>query len=439
MINSPLNPIGRVFDAEEMAVIARALENSNTYAICDEVYEHLTFDGRPHIPLASLPGMRERTVRVGSAGKIFSLTGWKVGWLTGPRAMISVITKAHQFITFTTSPALQLGVAHGLRREMESAMRLTARLQANRDLLARGLSELGFAVLPSEGTYFLTAGIQNLTNEKDRAFCERLVREAGVALIPLSEFFTGPDRPDTYVRFAFCKQKSGDRGSTGAIEKAFPAWLSFGNGTRRACPRPFAAHEASPVEATRVLLDRIARLDEKTNAFCLVDEGPTLEQARAAEARWITNTPLSPLDGVPVAIKDLFLTPGWPTLRGSRTIDPHQNWNDDAPVIARLKQSRCSALGQSNHARSWLEGCHGFARSPASPEIPGIWRRRPAARRVVLRRRSRHGWRPWRWAPTGGSIRIPASFSGVFGIKPQFGRVRRGRHRRSAPWRISVR
>jgi N-succinyldiaminopimelate aminotransferase len=208
MINSPLNPIGRVFGAGEMAAIARVLAKSNAVAICDEVYEHLTFDGRPHIPLATLPGMRARTVRVGSAGKIFSLTGWKVGWLTGPRATISVIAKAHQFNTFTTSPALQLGIAHGLRHEMESAIALTKRLQVNRDLLMDGLRELGFAILPSEGTYFLTAGIQNLTNEKDRAFCERLVREAGVALIPLSEFFSGPGRPDTYVRFAFCKQQN---------------------------------------------------------------------------------------------------------------------------------------------------------------------------------------------------------------------------------------
>jgi N-succinyldiaminopimelate aminotransferase len=208
MINSPLNPIGRVFDTHEMAAMARVLANSNAVAICDEVYEHLTYDGRPHIPLATLPGMRERTVRVGSAGKIFSLTGWKVGWLTGPRALISVIAKAHQFLTFTTSPALQLGITHGLKHEMESAIALARRLQDNRDLLTSGLKELGFAILPSEGTYFLTAGIQNLTNEKDRAFCERLVREAGVALIPLSEFFSGPGRPDTYVRFAFCKQRN---------------------------------------------------------------------------------------------------------------------------------------------------------------------------------------------------------------------------------------
>lgn len=208
MVNTPLNPIGRVFDADEMAAIARALRESNAYAVCDEVYEHLTYDGRPHISLATLPDMRERAVRVGSAGKIFSLTGWKVGWLTGPRELISVIAKAHQFLTFTTSPALQLGVAHGLAHEMETAVALAARLQDNRDLLAEGLAEIGFDVLPSEGTYFLTAGISGLTNEKDRAFCERLAREAGVALIPLSEFFSGPSRPDTYVRFAFCKQRA---------------------------------------------------------------------------------------------------------------------------------------------------------------------------------------------------------------------------------------
>lgn len=213
MVNTPLNPIGRVFDATEMAAIARALRESNAYAVCDEVYEHLTYDGRPHISLATLPGMRERAVRVGSAGKIFSLTGWKVGWLTGPRELISVIAKAHQFLTFTTPPALQLGVAHGLAHEMDTAVALAARLQDNRDLLAEGLAEIGFDVLPSEGTYFLTAGISGLTNEKDRAFCERLAREAGVALIPLSEFFSGPSRPDTYVRFAFCKQR-------GVIEEA---------------------------------------------------------------------------------------------------------------------------------------------------------------------------------------------------------------------------
>jgi N-succinyldiaminopimelate aminotransferase len=212
VINSPLNPISRVFTRDELEALAQAVRRVGAVVICDEVYEHLTYDGRPHIPLATLPGMRDRVVRVGSAGKIFSLTGWKVGWVTGPKALVEVVAKAHQFLTFTTPPALQLGVAHGLAQEMDFPLSLRGQLQTNRDILARGLSEIGFEVLPCEGTYFLTAGIAGLTNEKDRAFCERLVREAGVALIPLSVFFAD-GTPDTYVRFAFCK-------SQGLVEEA---------------------------------------------------------------------------------------------------------------------------------------------------------------------------------------------------------------------------
>ena len=129
LINSPHNPAGRVFSREELDGLARAVSGTEIVVICDEVYEHLVFDGRAHIPLAALSGMRERTVRIGSAGKIFSLTGWKVGWVTGPRELVSVVTKAHQFITFTTSPALQTGVAHGLTHEMDFPIQLTQRLR----------------------------------------------------------------------------------------------------------------------------------------------------------------------------------------------------------------------------------------------------------------------------------------------------------------------
>jgi N-succinyldiaminopimelate aminotransferase len=207
LLNSPVNPIGRVFDEEEMRALAAALSKSNAVVICDEVYEHLTYDGRPHIPLATLPGMRERCVRIGSAGKIFSLTGWKVGWVEGPRALVDVIANVHQFLTFTTPGALQLGVAHGLAHQMDFPKALAARLEGNRDLLARGLHELGFGVLSAEGTYFLTARIDGMTNENDRTFCERMVREGGVAAIPLSAFFPGGG-PEIYVRFAFCKQRA---------------------------------------------------------------------------------------------------------------------------------------------------------------------------------------------------------------------------------------
>jgi aspartate/methionine/tyrosine aminotransferase len=205
MVNTPLNPIGRVFDRDELELLAKFLRRYDSYAICDEVYEHLVFDGRSHVPLISLPGMRERCVRVGSAGKMFSLTGWKIGWIAGPAKLVQVISKAHQFNTFTTSPALQLGVAHGLAHEMDYAIRNTRELQEKRDIIAGALKAAGLDVLASEGTYFITASIRNLTNEPDRDFCVRLTREAGVAPIPLSAFFSG-GAPTDLVRFAFCKK-----------------------------------------------------------------------------------------------------------------------------------------------------------------------------------------------------------------------------------------
>jgi aspartate/methionine/tyrosine aminotransferase len=206
VLNSPLNPIGRVFDPEELAGVAHVLGQSKAVAICDEVYEHLVYNGRPHLPLMSIPGMAERTVRVGSAGKMFSLTGWKVGWVTGPAALIDVIAKAHQFLTFTTPPALQRGIAYALANEMDFTLGLSRALESNRDLMAARLKRLGFDVLPCEGTYFLTADIRGLTNERDDDFCRRLVREAGVALIPLSAFFENGE-PGYLVRFAFCKKR----------------------------------------------------------------------------------------------------------------------------------------------------------------------------------------------------------------------------------------
>ncbi|HTW35093.1 MAG TPA: aminotransferase [Rhizomicrobium sp.] len=206
LINTPLNPIGRVFDDRELDALVRVLQKSNAVVISDEVYEHLVFDDRKFEPLIKRPGMAGRVLRVGSAGKMFSLTGWKIGWVTGAAPLVDVAAKAHQFLTFTTSPALQLGVAHGLTHEMDFTLRLTRELQEKRDLLANGLKRMGFDVLPCEGTYFLTAGIRKLTNEPDTVFCERLTREAGVALIPLSAFFDG-NKPDHLVRFAFCKKR----------------------------------------------------------------------------------------------------------------------------------------------------------------------------------------------------------------------------------------
>jgi N-succinyldiaminopimelate aminotransferase len=221
LLNNPVNPIGRVFSAEELNALADAVRATDAVVISDEVYEHFTFDGRGHIPFASLPGMRERSVRIGSAGKIFSFTGWRVGWVMGPKAMMYGIANVHQFVTFAAPPAQQLGVAHGLAHEMDFPLNLSKQLQANRDLLASGLSALGFDVLPAEGTYFLTAGIAAIATENDRAFCGRMAREGGVAAIPLSAFFA-EGGPKTYIRFAVCKQRA-------VLEEALArlkAWLS---------------------------------------------------------------------------------------------------------------------------------------------------------------------------------------------------------------------
>jgi N-succinyldiaminopimelate aminotransferase len=220
LVNSPHNPIGRVFDIGELDALARVVARSNAVVICDEVYEHLVFDGRRFEPLIKRPGMAERALRVGSAGKMFSLTGWKIGWVTGAAPLIDLVAKAHQFITFTTSPALQLGIAHAFAHEIDFTLELTRELQEKRDLLARGLARIGFDVLPCEGTYFLTAGIRKLTNEPDTVFCERLVREAGVALIPLSAFFDA-DTPDHLVRFAFCKKRAVIEDAVARLERHF--------------------------------------------------------------------------------------------------------------------------------------------------------------------------------------------------------------------------
>ena len=207
LINSPHNPSGRVFSRTELEGLADIVRKRNLLLICDEVYEHLTFDGVPHIPLITLPGMRERTVRVGSAGKIFSFTGWKIGWIMGPATLISPIMKAHQFVTFTTSPALQIGVAHGLDHEQDWYLALPKQLGHRRDSLVAGLTAAGWRTMPCEGTYFVTADFRPLSNSGDLDFARALTVEHGVTTIPLSVFY-GSDAPKHFVRFAFCKKQS---------------------------------------------------------------------------------------------------------------------------------------------------------------------------------------------------------------------------------------
>ncbi len=206
MLNTPMNPTGKVFDAAELGFIAELLARHDAYAVCDEVYEHLTF-GIRHLPLMTLPGMRERTLRIGSAGKTFSLTGWKVGYVTAPTRLAEVVAKAHQNLTFTTPPNLQRAVAIGLAKNDAYFAGLAAALAAKRERLADGLTALGLEVLPSRGTYFITADFTALGfPADDEAFCRHITEHAGVAAVPLTAFYDAPDPPRTYARFAFCKQ-----------------------------------------------------------------------------------------------------------------------------------------------------------------------------------------------------------------------------------------
>jgi len=211
IFNTPMNPCGKVFTREELTFLAGLIEQWDTYAICDEVYEHLTFDGAPHIPLMTLPGMRQRAMRIGSAGKTFSLTGWKVGYITAGPALTGLIQKAHQNLTFTTAPNLQRAVAVGLGKDDAYFASLSTALQDRRDQLAAGLAEVGLGVLPTQGTYFITTDFAPLAarvgfNGDDVAFCRHITEKAGVTAIPVSAFYEEGDAPRHYARFAFCKR-----------------------------------------------------------------------------------------------------------------------------------------------------------------------------------------------------------------------------------------
>jgi aspartate/methionine/tyrosine aminotransferase len=207
LFNTPMNPTGKVFTAAELAFIADLLVRHDCYAVCDEVYEHLTFDGWRHVPLMTLPGMFERCMRIGSAGKTFSLTGWKVGYVTAPASLAPLVAKAHQNLTFTTPPNLQRAVAVGLAKDDAYFASLGPALAAKRDRLGAGLAAIGFGVLPVHGSYFITTDFSPLGFDGDDvAFCRHITEAAGVTAIPVSAFYDGPDAPTQYARFAFCKQ-----------------------------------------------------------------------------------------------------------------------------------------------------------------------------------------------------------------------------------------
>jgi N-succinyldiaminopimelate aminotransferase len=205
LVNSPHNPTGTVFSRGELEVIAGLCREHDLIAVTDEVYEYLTFDAAEHVPLATLPGMRERTVAISSAGKTFSVTGWKTGWITAPPEFVRAAQTVKQFLTFTVSAPYQRAVAYALRQELDWVEALRTSLQAKRDKLTEGIQAAGLTALRAQGTYFVQADVRPLGFTDGRDFCRVLHEKAGVVAIPTQVFYDS-DAGDPYVRFAFCKR-----------------------------------------------------------------------------------------------------------------------------------------------------------------------------------------------------------------------------------------
>jgi aspartate/methionine/tyrosine aminotransferase len=207
VFNNPLNPTATVFSNEDLSLLAAFCRKFDAIAISDEVWEHVVFDGRKHQPVLGLEGMRERSVKIGSAGKIFSLTGWKVGFVCAAPHIMKVLAKSHQFLAFTTAPNLQAAVAYGLAKDDAYFEGMRKNFARSRDRFTDGLRTLGFDVIPSQGTYFVNIDIAPLGETDDVAFCRRLVMEHGVAAIPVSAFYA-EGAVKSVVRFCFAKKDS---------------------------------------------------------------------------------------------------------------------------------------------------------------------------------------------------------------------------------------
>ncbi len=206
LINSPHNPTGRVLDEAERAAIVQVAIDADLVVITDEVYEHLTFDGNRHVPLATMPGMFERTITLSSAAKTFAMTGWKVGWATGPAELIEAVRRTKQFLTYTSPGALQHGVAVGLAMGDEPIEAIRSGLCAQRNLLIDVLAEAGFEAPVPQAGYFVIADAAWTGASDGMAFCRRLPETVGVGAIPLSSFYLEASRAGALVRFAFCKR-----------------------------------------------------------------------------------------------------------------------------------------------------------------------------------------------------------------------------------------
>ena len=220
IVNNPHNPTGRLFDADELETVAAVAREHELIVISDEVWEHVLLDGRAFRPISALAGMAERTIKVGSAGKIFSLTGWKVGWLVAAPSLADVVARAHQFLTFATAPNLQAAVAFGLDQGDGWLAPMQARFQRARDRLSAGLRGAGYTVLDAASTYFLCVDLHaSGVGADDETFARAAVESAGVAVIPLSPF-AERDPPRHLVRLCFGKKDETIDAGIAAMAKA---------------------------------------------------------------------------------------------------------------------------------------------------------------------------------------------------------------------------
>ncbi|MFF4966898.1 pyridoxal phosphate-dependent aminotransferase [Streptomyces sp. NPDC001037] len=208
LINTPHNPTGTVLTRDELAAVAELAVERDLLVVTDEVYEHLVFDDAEHTPLATFPGMRERTVTIGSAGKTYSFTGWKVGWVTGTPELVTAVRSAKQFLTYVASGPFQYAVAEALALPDAYFEAFRQDMQTKRDILAAGLAEAGFKVFDTAGTYFITTDIRPLGETDGFAFCRSLPERAGVVAIPNAVFYDHREAGAPFVRFAFCKRAS---------------------------------------------------------------------------------------------------------------------------------------------------------------------------------------------------------------------------------------
>jgi N-succinyldiaminopimelate aminotransferase len=207
LINTPHNPTGTVLTRTELAAIAELAVERDLLVVTDEVYEHLVFDDAEHVPLATFPGMRERTVTIGSAGKTYSFTGWKVGWVTAAPELVTAVRSAKQFLTYVSAGPFQYAVAEALALPDAYYDDFRRGMRARRDILAEGLTQAGFEVFQPAGTYFITTDIRPLGEKDGFAFCRALPERAGVVAIPNAVFYDDREAGAPFVRFAFCKRE----------------------------------------------------------------------------------------------------------------------------------------------------------------------------------------------------------------------------------------